>query len=179
MDRLSFGPLVGTVMQTSFVVGDIEREMENMTRTLGVGPFFYIQHFPLLEAEYRGNPISVDLDVALTFSGTMCLELVRQNDDKPSPFRELVARRGFGFHHFALSTRNFESALAEHESKGASVVASATVALGGRMAYLDGASQVGGLLEIIEFTPQVEEIFAMVHGAAQNWDGREPVRKFG
>ena len=56
-------------------------------------------------------------------------------------------------------------------------VASGSVALGGRCAYLETTSGVGAVLELIEITPPVEDFFGMVHAAAQSWDGSEPVRR--
>lgn len=179
MGELWFGVELGGIKQVSFVVGDIEREMEHWTRTLGVGPFFYLEHFPLFEAKYRGEVTSLDLDVALAFTGATCIELIRQNGDAPSPFRELVNDRGYGFHHLGLFTRTFDAELSERTKRGAKVFASATVAIGGRCAYLETESGVGSVLELIEVTPPVEEFFGMIHGAARSWDGTEPVRRLG
>lgn len=177
MDLLSFGLPVGAVMQTAFVVDDIEREMAYFTRTLGVGPFFYLPRFPAIDAKYRGKPIEVDFSVALAFKGSMCFELVRQNDDTPSPFREVVAKRGFGIHHIAVSTRSFDADLQRFESEGLELVGAAATAIGGRAAYLAPKTGVVPQLELIEMTPPVEQFFGMLHAAAQNWDGKDPVRR--
>jgi hypothetical protein len=162
--------------QLCFVVDDIHRELEHWTRTLRVGPFFYLPHFPLLEARYRGEPVAPDLDVALAFDGTTCIELVRQNDDSPSPFRDFVKTRGFGFHHSAVFSRAFDDELREREKSGTSIVGSANVGLGGRCAFLETKSTLGALLELIEITPPVEQFFTMVRAAAESWDGADPVR---
>ena len=128
MEKLSFGASLGAVMQVSFIVDDMERELWHWTQTLRVGPFFYLPHFPLADTQYRGSRIEIDLDVALAFSGSTCYELVRQNDDVPSPFREMVATRGFGFHHWAVPTRTFEADLRGHQKNGMAIVASAMLA---------------------------------------------------
>lgn len=44
------------------------------------------------------------------------------------------------------------------------------------MAYFETASRLGALLELIEITRSVEPFFAMIHAAAQTWDGADPVR---
>ncbi|HEY0467257.1 MAG TPA: VOC family protein [Polyangiaceae bacterium] len=176
MDKLSFGMPLGTAMQVGFLVEDMNRELEHWTRTLRVGPFFYLPHFPLVEAHYRGAQVSPDLDVALAFSGTTCFELIHQNDDAPSPFREALTARGYGFHHWAVASRTFEDDLREREKSGMAIVASATVGLGGRCAYLETRSTLGAMLELIEITPPVEQFLAMIHAAAEAWDGSDPVR---
>lgn len=168
---------LGDFMQMCFVVDDIERELSHWTRTLRVGPFFYLPHFPLLEAQYRGQSVSPDLDVAIAFNGTTCVELVRQNDETPSPFRDHVQRRGFGFHHWGISSQSFEEDLRKRVKSGMSVVASASVGIGGRVAYLETESTLGALLELIEITPPVAQFFAMIRAAAQSWDGTEPVQR--
>lgn len=179
MAELWFGVELGAIRQVSFVVDDIEREMEHWTRTLGVGPFFYLEHFPLFDAKHRGEPATLDLDVALTFTGSTCIELIRQNGDAPSPFREWVTARGYGLHHVGLFTRTFDTDLSRRTKSGAKVIASATVAIGGRCAYLETVPAAGSVLELIEVTPPVEEFFGMIHGAARSWDGTDPVRRLG
>jgi hypothetical protein len=179
MDILSFGSPVGAIMQVAHVVEDMEREMERWASELGVGPFFYIRHFPVVNSMYRGQPASLDIDVALAFSGSMCIELVRQNDRAPSVYREVVDARGYGFHHWGVSAREFDTELARRATAGVEVVASGSVSMGSRAAYLKTGSAIGGLLEIIEITPPVEEFFGMVHAAARSWDGKDPIRVLG
>jgi hypothetical protein len=177
MDLLSFGVPVGAVMQTAFVVDDIEREMAYFSRVLGVGPFFYLPRFPAIDARYRGKSIEVDFSVALAFKGSMCFELVRQNDDTPSPFREVVEARGFGIHHVAVSTRSFDADLKLFERDGQELIATAATAMGGRAAYVAPKSSAVPQLELIEMSPPVEQFFGMMYAAAQNWDGKDPVRR--
>ena len=164
-------------MQTAFVVDDIEREMAYFSRVLGIGPFFYLPRFPAIDARYRGNPVEIDFSVALAFKGSMCFELVHQNDDKPSPFQEVVLARGFGIHHVAVSTRSFDADLKRFQSEGLELVASAATAIGGRAAYVASKNSAVPQLELIEMTPPVEQFFGMMHAAAQNWDGKDPVRR--
>lgn len=179
MEQLSFGPFLGGVMQVSYVVEDIEREMQRWTKELGVGPFFYLPRFPVEDVVHRGRSAHADIDVALAFSGSMCFELIRQNDRAPSAFRDVIDARGYGFHHWAVSTREFDAELRRRERAGAVVAASGRVVIGARAAYIDTMASLGGMLEIIEITPAVEEFFGMVHAASVSWDGRDPVRVLG
>lgn len=121
----------------------------------------------------------MDVDVALAFTGATCIELIRPNDDRPSPFREWVKARGHGFHHVGLFTRTFDAELSRRVQAGAKVIASATVAIGGRCAYHEAESSLGSVLELIEVTPPVEDFFGMVHAAAGAWDGSDPLRRLG
>jgi hypothetical protein len=177
MDTLSYGLPLGAIMQLAYVVEDIEAEMERWTRVLGVGPFFYIPHFPLKDIVHRGKPVDLDVDVALAYSGTMCCELIRQNCRSPSPLREVVESRGYGFHHWAVGTRTFDQEIARREEAGTRVASTAAAGVGARFAYLDTAATLGGMVEIMEITPAVDGIFSMIHAAAQGWDGRDSVRR--
>jgi hypothetical protein len=176
VDRLSFGVPLGAVMQVAHVVEDIDREMERWTSELGLGPFFLFRHFPTHEVTYRGKPAAVDLDVAIAFRGSLCFELIQQNDHAPSVYRELVEARGYGFHHFATATRSFDADVARRTKAGTEVASTAVTGPGSRVAYLDTVATLGGMTELIEVTPAVEEIFGMMYHAAESWDGRDPVR---
>jgi len=163
-------------MQASYVEEDIEREMQRWTRELGIGPFFYLPRFPVQDVLHRGSSAHADIDIALAFSGSMCFELIHQNDRAPSVFREVIEARGYGFHHWPVSTREFDTELPRWERTGAVVAASGRVVVGARTAYIDTMASLGGMLEIIEITPAVEEFFGMIRAASTSWDGRDPVR---
>lgn len=176
LETLPFGPRVGAVMQVAYLVADIERAIATWSATLGIGPFFHFPHFSISEVLYRGQPSAIDLDVALAFSGSMCFELLQQNDAEPSVFQDQLRTRGYGFHHWGVATRSFDADLARHAEAGAPNVSSCVVGVGARTAYVDTVPQLGAMIELIEMTPAVEELFAMIRSAADGWDGRDPVR---
>ncbi len=163
-------------MQIAYVVEDIEREMRQWTQELGIGPFFYLPHFPFEDAVHRGGPSHADIDVALAFSGSMCFELIRQNNRAPSVFRELIDSRGYGFHHWAVSTREFDAELQRRERAGSVAASACRVTIGARTAFFDTTASLGGMLEVMEITPVVEEFFGMVQAASKSWDGSDPIR---
>ena len=179
METLSFGQPLGAIMQVAYVVEDMDRALKHWTKTLGIGPFFLFEHFALLDAKYRGKPTDVDLTLALAFSGTMNFELIVQNNDAPSVYRETVDRRGYGFHHWAVSTRTFDADVKRHEQTGAPLAFSGVAGVGARAGYMDTTSTLGGMIELIEINSKVEEFFGMLHGAAQGWDGTNPIRTLG
>lgn len=167
---------VGGIAQVAFVVEQIEEGMEAWAGTLRVGPFFYLPHFPLVDARYLGRPIELDIDVALAFSGTTCFELIAQRSAGPSPFKHATNGLQLGFHHWATTTTSFDEELARRQREGASLVGSATAAVGGRLAYLQQPG-MPGMLELIEWTPRVAELFEMIRVASRDWDGSEPIRR--
>ena len=179
MDVLSFGQPLGAIMQVAYVVEDMDRALAHWTKTLNVGPFFLFEKFQLLDARYRGQPTDIELDLALGFSGTMCFELIVQKNPVPSVYREVVDRRGYGFHHWAVSTRTFDADVARHQKAGAALAFSGVAGVGARAGYMDTTATLGGMIELIEINPKVEAFFGMLHAAAQDWDGTDPVRVLG
>lgn len=179
MEMLSFGQPLGAIMQVAYVVDDMEAALDKWTKTLGVGPFFLFKNFQLLDARYHGEPTDIDIDLALAFSGSMCFELIVQNNDVPSVYRDVIAERGYGFHHWAVSTRSFDDDVARHKAAGAPLAFSGVAGVGGRAGYMDTTKTLGGMIELIEINDKVEEFFGMLHSAAQDWDGTDPVRSLG
>lgn len=179
--NLSFGQPLGAIMQVAYVVEDIEKAMEHWTNTLGVGPFFLFEHFALEDYRYRGKPSDLDITIALGFSGSMCFELIVQNSKSPSVYSEVIENRGYGFHHWAVSTDDFDGDLARYIAAGNSEVLYGRVPdpINARAAYVDTMTELGGMIELIEIKPAVEGMFSAIKDAAINWDGKDPIRTLG
>jgi len=177
-ELLGFGQPLGGIMEVAYVVPDLEEAMGHWTRELGVGPWFRFNHFPLANASYRGTPCEMDIDLALGFSGTMCFELIRQNDDQPSVYMDIVKARGYGFHHWAISTRDFDGDIKRYEAMGAPMALYGEVPpVEARAAYMDTSKTLGGMIELIEINDKVDAFFTTMYQAAQGWDGKtDPVR---
>ena len=178
---LSFGQPLGAVMQVAYVVEDIKKAMAHWTEKLDVGPFFLFEHFALEDYRYRGQQSDLDITIALAFSGSMCFELIVQNSKKPSVYSEVVEKRGYGFHHWAISTETFDDDLARYKSKGNDEVLYGRVPdpINARAAYADTLDDLGGMIELIEINPAVEGFFSAIKEPSVNWDGKDPVRTMG
>ena len=178
---LSFGQPLGGIMQVAYVVEDIDKAMKEWTETLGVGPFFLFEHFALDDYRYRGKPGDIDITIALGVSGPMCFELIVQHSKSPSVYSEVLDSRGYGFHHWAVSTRDFDGDLARHVAAGNDEVLYGMVPdpVNARAAYVDTMAKTGGMIELIEINPAVEGLFSAVKEPSINWDGKDPVRTLG
>ncbi|MBY0563150.1 MAG: VOC family protein [Hyphomonadaceae bacterium] len=178
MEMLSFGQPLGAIMQVAYLVEDIDQALAHWTKVLGVGPFFLFEHFAFHDAMYRGVPTEVDMTIGLSFSGSVNVALLVQNNGAPSIYRESVLARGYGFHHWAISTRTYDADVRRYEGMGAPVVFSGVAGVGARAAYLDTAATLGAITELIEINPRVEGFFGALRRAAWGWDGVDPVRRF-
>ena len=175
---LSFGQPMGGIIQEAFIVPDIIAGVEQFTKRLKIGPFFVIEHFPLFDYQYRGQPGEIDVTLALGFSGNMCFELIQQNDTRPSVYMETYEKRGWGFHHWAVATDTFDDHVKFYEGQGASMALYGVAAVGARAAYMDTSDTLPGMVELIEINEKTEEFFTVIQRASVDWDGRNPIRSF-
>lgn len=181
MTQWRWGQSEGGIIQMAYIVEDMKAAMPVFTRDLGIGPWFVIEHFPFRRLSYRGVPSECDLSLCLGISGNMMYELIQQNDDRPSVYQEVRQSRGWGFHHYAVGARpdRYDALIDHHLDHGAALALDAEVGVGGRAAYVDTGPSLHGMIELIEVTPEVEDLFDMIHQAGRDWDGRDPVRLLG
>jgi hypothetical protein len=164
------------VFQVAYTVADIEASALVWTQRLGIGPWFVRGPFIPQRATYRGAPTALSMSVARTFSGETMIELVAQHDDAPSVFRELVERRGHGFHHWAIGTRDLEGTLAEYAAQGYEVAFTDELPTGASIRYVDTSADLPGMIEVVGLSDAQEAAFARMRDAAAAWDGRDPLR---
>lgn len=178
MPLWNFGQPLDGIVQVAFIVEDLEAEMRRFRQELNLGPWFVIDHFPFDWARYRGEPTELDISLALAYSGSMMFELIQQNDDGPSVYRETQAKRGWGFHHWAVTVppANYDATLDGYRARGHEIALEASVGVGGRAAYVD-VPLLPGMIELIECTPKVEGLFTSIQQASVGWDGSDPIRR--
>ena len=54
---------------------------------------------------------------------------------------------------------------------------SGRVKVGARFAYMDCYDALGSMIELIDFPPNVKELFEGLQSATVDWDGKDPVRQ--
>lgn len=166
----------GALRQLAFVPRDFDAALRYWTDLVGVGPFFYFEHIPLIDVRYRGHPIELDCSAAISFWGDLEIELLRQHDARPSAFTEWLKARGEGVHHIRLDCDDLDAARRYcTEDLGGEIVQEACMPGGGCyfLAQLHGS---GPLVEFAVLTERLREVFAHIRQAARSWDGREPLR---
>lgn len=178
MPLLNFGQPANGIMQTAYVVTDIQAAMREWIEKLNVGPWFLLDHFTGDNPVYRGGPSKADVTIAMSFAGHMNIELIQPNDAHPSVYKELIDRSGPGFHHWGLASANFEADIKRYEAMGMEVAFRAGVPTGGEVAYLDNHGALPGFVELIETGPMMERAFSAFYGATISWDGSDPIRPF-
>lgn len=178
MGLVGFGQPDDGIIQMAYVVEDIHAAMNEWVGKLRVGPWFLLDHFTGEEPVYRGQASTADIAIAMAFAGHMNIELIQPNNDAPSVYRELIERRGYGFHHWGRATCQFDRDLEQYRTAGHEVGFICRVPSGGRVAYMDTTKQLPGFVELIELGGAFEAVFSRFYRASIGWDGSEPVRSF-
>jgi hypothetical protein len=153
--------------QTAFVVEDIHAAMQAYGAALGAGPWFLRERGVFAEQTYRGAPAATMLSIAMAAAGETIVELIRQHDDGPSVYRDVVAARGYGLHHFGVGVEDYAAGCA---AQGGRMVYQATVAHGARVGYFETPG-LPFMIEVVEMLPASRAMFARMRDAHRAWDG--------
>lgn len=170
---------LGQVIQYAYTVPDLAAAMRRYTDVLHIGPWFKRGPFIPERALYRGAQSGAELSLARAFSGDSMIELIQQHNDAPSVFREIIALRGFGFHHWAIPTRTFEDDTRRYQAQGFPVAFSDVLDTGARINYMDTVSAIGGLIELVELTEAQLDRYTQFYLSSLAWDGTGSARRAG
>jgi hypothetical protein len=174
------GYKMGAIFQTAFTSSDLEATVTHFVDTLKIGPWFWTDTFHQPMIKYRGiETPGLQVAIAWAFSGPMQYEIIVQKDSGPSVFRDAYETTGYGLHHLAYFTDDFD---AEQERFRADSVAIAfevqmSPELGGkRVFYADTREKIGVMTEVGEYCDPVATMFARMHAESVGWDGKRPIR---
>ena len=142
----------------------------------GAGPFFVVDNIELEWGEHRGAPCNFVHSSAYGQWGDVMLELVQQDSEGPSPFRDLYKPGESGLHHLACFVDSIDSSIAEFAAKGYPLAARARAAVGTEFAFIDTCSSLGHMLEIYVKDDLLAGFYELVKAASVGWDGRELFR---
>jgi hypothetical protein len=171
---LAFGRPPGTVIQYAYTVADIDVSISLYVDRFRVGPWFVRGPFTPPLARYRGRPAQMTITLARAFAGDTMIELIQQHDESPSIYREVIERRGHGFHHFAIGTLDRD--LDRFAAMNYPVAFEDRVPSGARVVYVDSTADLPGFIEVIEMNDAMQQMYAMFRDEAAGWDGTNPIR---
>lgn len=161
----------GPIRQLGYLVADLDVGIDAWTRGFGVGPWTKLVGIAL-PATYLGAPTTVAMEIALAYRGDVQIELIRQTNDAPSPYRRDVVAGRFGLHHVAHLSTDVQADVARGVAAGLEVVFDIRMPGGGRYVYLRTPTLGDDVLvELLEATPTMTALFAQGMAAAAAWDG--------
>jgi methylmalonyl-CoA epimerase len=151
-DRLMQEKSIGTnaICQVGIVVRDIEKTAKAYADVFGLDmPEVTITDTEdMTHAKYRGESTQARAKLAFFRMGDISLELI-EPIGQPSTWKEFLDEHGEGVHHIAFRIKGMEEVLAYLDEKDISAVQRGDYARG-RYAYVDSASSLGVILELLE-----------------------------
>jgi hypothetical protein len=160
-----FGQPTDGIFQSGFIVEDIDLSIEQFSARLNIGPWTTIRDVGPHGAVYRGEPATAIVHVAFGFSGHLVYELIQQVNDVPSPYRDVIDDRGYGFHHFGYATPSFDQAVAAMAAAGFENIGGVQMP-DLRLAYIDTRDVLPGMVELIEANESVNASFTAMWKAS-------------
>ena len=124
-------------VQTAYFVEDVRAAAKKMADTVGAGPFFVIDRIELEWGEHRGRPCQFVHSSAYGQWGEMMMELVQQDVEGDSPFRDMYQAGEEGIHHVACFVSSIDNSVADFERKGFPLAARAKALIGAEFAFID------------------------------------------
>ena len=166
--------LWGPVGQIGYVVRDVDAATKQWTDSIGVGPWHIFDPAPFDVLRYEGEPTDAEVTIALGFMGEVQIELIQQNNDAPSMYREVLDTYGEGVQHICFYPDDYDAAIE------AGLAAGMTMAQDGRIWGIDFAYLRGEGGRVIELGRLDEKGQARRRAgieAAAAWDGSDPFRR--
>jgi len=175
-----FRAQLGDPHHHAYVVDDIEATVNRLVDQFGAGPFFVIENVPLESVLSRGEPAEFVHNSAFGSCDGSVIELIEVVSLAPER-----VERGFsgarprlqhvGYVVPATDVADLRSSLDE---RGLTQYLSSQ--LGGAETTLhDATATLGHDIEIHGDNQGLQDFFSMVIGAAEGWDGSEPLRPLG
>jgi len=141
------------VSQIGIVVPEIGKAVYYFSKFLNINRWFRSKTASN-DATFKGESFSLELDIALAFSGGMEIELIQMLTDRECIYSDIMKRQGGGLHHIGTMVRGFDKKLDQMKAAGIGVIQSGVIkTVGGavtKYAYMDTVSTCGIISEIIE-----------------------------
>ncbi len=164
------------IVQMAYFVPDARAAALAMARRFGAGPFYFVPRIELAWGEHRGTPRNFLHSSAYGQWGEVMIEMVQQDEEGPSPFRDLYAPGQQGIHHVATLVDSLERACRHYADLGFELAARAETRTGTEFAFVDTTALLGHMVEIYERSDTLLGFYRFIRDASRNWDGRAPLR---
>ena len=163
-------------VQIAYFVNDIHAAALRMHATFGAGPFHVVERIELARGEHRGRDCPFVHSSAYGQWGPIMMELVQQDVEGPSPFRDMFGPGMEGLHHVATFVDDVDEAIAHHAAAGMPLATRAWLPSGTELAFVDARATLGHMIELYAPTPDLLGFYDFIRRAADGWGGSRPVR---
>ncbi len=168
----SLHPLIRyPILQHAWFVDDIEEAAHRWHRLTGAGPFFVTRDHWGERHLHRGQEMTVPLDYGFGYHGDTHLQLIQQNHEGPSIYREMYGPGEEGFHHVGMLVPDDEVERIGNEFEDAGYPVASSLWAVANVIYVDTREAIGCFLECHGDNPDIRAVFARWKRAADEWDG--------
>lgn len=172
-----FRPRLGEPHHSAYVVDDIETTVSRLVDQFGAGPFFLIENVPLEKVLSRGEPAEFVHNSAFGRCGDGAIELIETVRLAPERVEKGFSPPRPRIQHVAYVVPSTEVAELRSSLDERGLPQYLSTWLGGVETTLhDACDALGHDIEIHGDNEGLHNFFGMVRGAAEGWDGSEPLR---
>src|ERR1700742_4740973 len=168
---------LGPVGQIAYVDADIGAAVRFWTLTVGAGPFYLFEHPHMDVARYRGQPVELDISIALGYWNDLQIEIIQQHNESASIYIDQQRRGDKSVNHVCIYVEDLQRAREVCALTKSEVVQEMYV--NGRGGLYANAGGSGRLIECAVLPPAFAEAVVTIKAASQGWDGRDPLRVLG
>jgi Glyoxalase/Bleomycin resistance protein/Dioxygenase superfamily len=167
--------------QIAFVTKDWRKFAQHWTDVMGAGPFFILK-LPPIEKKYRGRLVSDTFEVAISFVGETCLEIIQPVNNEPSMYREVLDSKGDGaLHHTfadfrAMDDTQFNARRKKYADLGLQIACEFTIPGLGHNIFYDTLHSIGSFVELSQLSTQGFKVCQNMYEAHRDWDRKNPIR---
>ena len=165
------------ILQHAYFVTDLEASARQWIDVMGAGPFFITRGHLGERHTYRGEPFDTPLHYAFGQSGPTHVQLIQQDDEAPSIYRDMFKPGEEGLHHVAVLVPEADLPAEIERFEAAGFPVASTLWSIADVAYLDCRDAIGCFVELHGGNPQIEAVFERFRVAHEEWDGEtDPLR---
>jgi Glyoxalase/Bleomycin resistance protein/Dioxygenase superfamily len=172
-----FRPRLGDPHHSAYLVEDIEASVNRLVDQLGAGPFFLVKNVPLENVLSRGEPAELVHNSAFGCCGGGAIELMEIISSAPERVEERFSAPRPRIHHVAYVVAPAEVPEVRKSLDQHGLPQYLSAELGEtRNTFHDASASLGHDIEIHDDVSGLRDFVGMVRGAAEVWDGSEPLR---
>ena len=165
------------IQQHAYVVDDLDSAMQRWIETTGAGPFFVSRDHYGHRHTYRGQPWDEPLHYAFAGTGPTHVQLIQQDSDTASIYREMFGPGEEGFHHVAMLVPEDEHAAEVARFERAGFQVASTLWSYVDVAYIDCREAIGCFVELHGANQTIYDLFELFRTSHEEWDGvTDPIR---
>jgi methylmalonyl-CoA/ethylmalonyl-CoA epimerase len=172
-----FRPQLGEPHHYAYVVDDIAATVNRLVDQLGAGPFFLIEGVPLENVLSRGEPAEFAHNSAFGSGGGGAIELIETVSLAPKRVEQGFSGPRPRIHHvgYAVPPSEVANLRSSLDERGLEQYLSSQLGEVDNTLH-DASAVLGHDIEILVDSGGLRDFFGMVRGAAEGWDGSEPLR---